>query len=77
MSHACIKQWSAEGESNMPEWKQEIRRRLVSLRLEPAREAAIVVSFRKNICAMTPCRKDTFVENRRLIEASLSSRYFE
>jgi hypothetical protein len=32
----------ADGESNMPEWKEEIRRRLASLKLEPTRETAII-----------------------------------
>ena len=31
-----------EGESTLPDWKPEIRRRLAKLRLEPTREAAIV-----------------------------------
>src|SRR5262245_5133108 len=35
-------QRSAEGEQTAPEWKQEIRQRLQSSRLEPARESAIV-----------------------------------
>jgi hypothetical protein len=29
-------------EDHMPDWKSEIRRRLAGLKLEPAREAAIV-----------------------------------
>ncbi|MGH9939001.1 MAG: ABC transporter permease, partial [Blastocatellia bacterium] len=33
----------------MPEWKQEIRRRLASLKLEPAREAAIVEELSQHL----------------------------
>src|SRR5262249_61398877 len=33
----------------MPEWKQEIRRRLANLKLEPAREAAIVEELSQHL----------------------------
>ena len=32
-----------------PEWKQEIRRRLASLKLDPAREAAIVEEVEQHL----------------------------
>ena len=39
----------AEGKSTVPDWKQEIRRRLSNLRLEPAREAAIVEELSQHL----------------------------
>jgi len=36
-------------ESNMPEWKQEIRRRLAGLKLEPTREAEIVEELAQHL----------------------------
>src|SRR5688572_7593846 len=33
----------------MPEWKQEIRRRLANLKLEPAREAAIIEELSQHL----------------------------
>ncbi len=36
-------------QSNMPEWKQEIRRRLASLKLGPSREAAIVEELSQHL----------------------------
>src|SRR5258706_8101634 len=34
---------------NVPEWKEEIRQRLVSLKLEPTREAAIVEELAQHL----------------------------
>jgi putative ABC transport system permease protein len=37
------------GDQNMPDWKPEIRQRLASLKLEPAREAAIVEELAQHL----------------------------
>src|SRR5262245_14270276 len=41
--------WDAEGKSTVPEWKQETRRRLAGLKLEPAREAAIIEELSQHL----------------------------
>jgi putative ABC transport system permease protein len=39
----------AEGKSDMPEWKREIRGRLASLKLDPSREAAIIEELAQHL----------------------------
>src|SRR6266849_6496361 len=38
-----------QGQSIMPEWREEIRRRLASLKLEPTREAEIVEELAQHL----------------------------
>src|SRR3989442_9668837 len=40
---------NSNSRSNVPEWKEEIRRRLADLRLPPAREAEIVEELAQHI----------------------------
>jgi putative ABC transport system permease protein len=40
---------SSKARSNMPEWKKEIRQRLVGLRLAPTREAEIVEELAQHL----------------------------
>src|SRR5215510_4304935 len=61
----------------MPEWKQEIRRRLASLKLEPTREAAIVEELSQHLddCyegLLASGAKEAEAERRTLTELSES-----
>jgi macrolide transport system ATP-binding/permease protein len=49
VNRACIKQLSGEGETNVPDWKPEIRRRLAGEQLAPACEAAIVEELAQHL----------------------------